>query len=357
MRRALDLAERGRGFVEPNPLVGAVVLRGDQMVGEGWHERFGETHAEVNALTNAGAAARGGTLYVTLEPCCHHGKTPPCTDAVLRSGVARVVAAMQDPFPEVAGQGTSLLRERGIQVEVGLEEAAARHLNAPYLKLLRTGRPYIHAKWAMTLDGKIATRTGDSKWISSPASRHRVHALRRRMDGIVVGIGTVLADDPLLTARPPGPRTVSRIILDSRGRLPLNSRLIQTAKEVPVILATAGLDECKRGELQAAGCEVLSLPSEGSRPLIPSLLDELGRLRMTNILVEGGSAVLGGFFDAEAVDEVHVFISPRIFGGGGGAIPVGGQGFANIAESLSLEAWEVERIDNDLLVQGVVKKK
>src|SRR5262249_11888135 len=203
---ALHRAGRGRGGAEPNPLVGAVVVRDGKVVGEGWHRRYGEAHAEVNALAAAGEAARGATLYVTLEPCCHHGKTPPCTDAVLRAGIARVVAAMSDPFPQVSGQGTAQLRAAGVSVEVGLGEKEARRLNAPYLKLLATGRPYVHAKWAMTLDGKIATRTGDSKWISNRASRARVHELRGRMDAILVGIGTALAGDPLLTARPPGPR-------------------------------------------------------------------------------------------------------------------------------------------------------
>src|SRR5207253_7885382 len=216
-RRALELAERGRGYVEPNPLVGAVVVHDGRIIGEGWHQRYGEAHAEVNALTAAGDAARGATLYVTLEPCCHHGKTPPCTDAVLRAGVQRVVAAMLDPFPQVSGKGADLLRAAGVTVDVGLCEAEARRLNAPYLKLLATGLPYVTAKWAMTLDGKIATRTGDSKWISNEASRRRVHELRGRMDAIIVGIGTALADDPLLTARPTGPRTPARIVLDSRA--------------------------------------------------------------------------------------------------------------------------------------------
>src|SRR5262245_9206127 len=231
MQRALALAERGRGFVEPNPLVGAVVVRDGRGVGEGWHQRFGKAHAEVHALTAAGELARDATLYVTLEPCCHHGKTPPCTDAILEAGIRRAVVAMLDPFPQVSGQGAAILRAAGIGVEVGDCEPEARRLNAPYLKLLATGRPYVHAKWAMSLDGRIATRTGDSKWISSDASRARVHELRGRMDAIVVGIGTVLADDPLLTARPPGQRTLTRIVLDSHGRTPRTAQLVRTARQ------------------------------------------------------------------------------------------------------------------------------
>src|SRR5436309_2908852 len=235
MHRALELAERGRGFVEPNPLVGAVLVRDGQVVGEGWHQRYGQAHAEVNALSAAGEAARGATLYVTLEPCCHHGKTPPCTDAVLKAGVARVVVAMADPFPKVSGGGLAILRAAGVEVHVGLCEPEARELNAPYLKLLRTGRPWVHAKWAMTLDGKIATRTGDSKWISGEESRRRVHELRGRMDAILVGRGTVVADDPLLTARPAGPRVAARVVVSASGELPERCQLRATAREVPVI--------------------------------------------------------------------------------------------------------------------------
>jgi len=355
MRRALELAERGRGSVEPNPLVGAVLVRDDQAVGEGWHERYGAAHAEVNALARAGGAAHGATLYVTLEPCCHHGKTPPCTEAVLRAGVRRVVAAMTDPFPAVAGRGGAWLREQGVEVDVGPGAEQARRLNAPYLKLVATGLPYVHAKWAMTLDGKICTRTGDSKWISSDRSRPLGHVLRGRMDAIVVGIGTVLADDPLLTARPPGPRVATRVVLDSRGRFPEGSRLAQTAASAPVLVVTAGQVGAAR-RIEDLGCELLALPAEGGRPAVTALLGELGRRRMTNVLVEGGSEVLGSFLDAGAIDEVHVFIAPRLAGGAGAKSPVGGRGVERIAESLALTDWEVTTVDGgapqDILLHG-----
>jgi diaminohydroxyphosphoribosylaminopyrimidine deaminase/5-amino-6-(5-phosphoribosylamino)uracil reductase len=343
MARALELAERGRGAVEPNPLVGAVIVRDGLAVGEGWHERYGAAHAEVNALAQAGDAARGATLYVTLEPCCHHGKTPPCTDAVIRAGVGRVVAAMPDPFPQVAGQGFARLGAAGVGVDVGVSEAEARRLNAPYLKLLDTGMPYVHAKWAMTLDGKIATRTGHSKWVSSRASRELVHALRGRMDAVVVGIGTALADDPLLTARPAGPRTATRIVLDSRGRLPLTAQLVRTVGEGRVLVVTGGQNGHTEA-LRARGCEVLGLPGPGGRPEIPVLLRELGRRRMTNVLVEGGAAVLGSFLDARAVDEVHVFIAPRLAGGGQALSPVGGVGVEKMADGLALAGWTTATI-------------
>ena len=352
MRRALGLAERGRGHVEPNPLVGAVVARAGQVVGEGWHKRFGAAHAEVNALGAAGEAARGATLYVTLEPCCHHGKTPPCTDAVLRAGIARVVIAMHDPFPEVAGQGAAILQVKGVPVEVGVCAAEARRLNAPYLKLLATGRPYVHAKWAMTLDGKIATRAGDSKWISCPASRGVVHGLRGRVDGVLVGVGTALADDPRLTARPPGPRTAARVVLDSHARLPLTSALVRTAREVPTVVATAAAPPAQAALLHAAGCEVLTLPGTDGRPDVGALLAELGRRRMTNVLVEGGAAVLGAFLDAGAIDEVHVWIAPRLAGGAAALTPVGGRGVEKIAQALTLAECRVETVEGDLYVHG-----
>jgi diaminohydroxyphosphoribosylaminopyrimidine deaminase/5-amino-6-(5-phosphoribosylamino)uracil reductase len=342
MQRALELAERGRGHVEPNPLVGAVLVRDDQVVGEGWHERYGQAHAEVNALTAAGAAARGAALYVTLEPCCHHGKTPPCTDAIQRSGVVQVVAAMLDPFPEVASRGAGLLREAGIVVDVGMCEREARRLNAPYLKLVTTGRPYVHAKWAMTLDGKIVARTGDSRWISNEASRQRVHELRGRVDAIIVGIGTVLADDPLLTARPPGPRIATRVVLDTQGRLPAESRLVRTMGEAPLLQVTGGA----RGV-----SEVLVLPLDGGRVSVSALLDELGQRRMTNVMVEGGTEVLGSFFDAGAVDEVWVFVAPKIVGGKG---VVGGRGVDRMAAALQVREWSAEMVEGDIMLHGLM---
>ena len=343
MMRALALAERGRGHVEPNPLVGAVVVRDGRLIGEGWHQRYGQAHAEVNALAAAGDAARGATLYVTLEPCCHFGKTPPCTDAVIRAGIARVVAAMSDPIPQVAGRGAELLRQAGLTVAVGSCEPEARRLNAPYLKLVGKGRPYVHAKWAMTLDGKIATRTGDSKWISNEASRRRVHELRGRMDAIIVGIGTVLADDPLLTARPPGPRTPVRVVLDSHGRTPPTSQLARTARKTPTWIVMAGESA---PQLAALGCEVSSLPDVGA------LLDEMGRRRMTNVLVEGGAAVLGSFLDAREIDEVHVFIAPRLAGGAEAKTPIAGAGVERIADALRLAECYVEMIEGDVYLHG-----
>lgn len=354
MRRALELAERGRGHVEPNPLVGAVVVRDDAVVGEGWHQRFGQEHAEVNALRAAGESARGSALYVTLEPCCHHGKTPPCTEAILRAGVSRVVAALADPFAQVAGMGAMQLRAAGVPVDIGVCEAEARRQNAPYLKLITTSRPYVHAKWAMTLDGKIATRRGDSKWISNETARRKVHELRGRMDGIVIGIGTALADDPLLTARPPGPRAACRVVLDSKARLPLNSQLVRTAATTPTLcVCSPSAPEERVAALRQAGCGTLvPSPDHDGSPRLLALLDKLGERRWTNILVEGGSDVLGRFLDAEAIDEVHVFIAPRLVGGQEGKTPVGGHGVERLADAWNLRAWDVQLLDGDVYLRG-----
>lgn len=340
MRVALDVAARGRGGVEPNPMVGAVVVRDAAVVGQGWHERFGGPHAEVNALAQAGDAARGATLYVTLEPCCHTGKTPPCTDAVIRAGVRRVVAAMADPFPHVAGGGVRRLQAAGIEVAVGVCEAEARRLNRPYLTLIEKGRPYVHMKWAMSLDGRIATCGGESKWISNEASRRRVHELRGRMDAVVVGAGTVRADDPLLTARPPGPRTAVRIVLSSKPELPTGCQLLRTAADAPVMVAAA-----EAGSVP--GAEVVVVRS------IAALLAELGRRRMTNVLVEGGAGVYGSFLDAGLVDEVHAFVGPMLIGAG--LAVMGAARATRLPEALRLADWTVERIGGDCYFNGIVK--
>jgi diaminohydroxyphosphoribosylaminopyrimidine deaminase/5-amino-6-(5-phosphoribosylamino)uracil reductase len=356
MARALELAEKGRGHVEPNPLVGAVVVQKDRHVGEGWHERFGQPHAEIIALARAGAGAHSATLYVTLEPCCHHGKTPPCTDAIIQSKIKRVVAAMKDPFPEVAGKGLSRLRKAGISVELGVMENQAKRINAPYLKFLKTGRPYVHVKWAMTLDGKIATRTGDSKWISGESARRYTHELRGRMDAIIVGIGTVLADNPRLTVRPSGSRRPARIILDSQGRLPPRSQLAATARKTPVLVVTARETSAVASSLRKLGCEILRLPGKSGMVDVHQLLNELGLRQMTNVLVEGGGQVLGAFFDAKAVDEVHIFVAPKIVGGKQ-VTAVAGSGVTKIAAALKVTDWSIQQIGTDTLIHGLVSSE
>ncbi len=354
MKHALELAERGRGHAEPNPLVGAVIVRDGQLIGDGWHQKYGQAHAEINALAAAGPNARGATLYVTLEPCCHHGKTPPCTDAVLAAGITRVVAAMPDPFPLVSGKGADQLRAAGVIVEVGVCEAEARRLNAPYLTLLQKGRPYLHAKWAMTLDGKIATWSRDSKWISGEASRRVVHDIRGRMDAILVGVGTVLADDPRLTARGPYARLPARIVLDTHGHIPLESQLVATARQVPTfVFTTAAMPQAKREGLVASGCGV-EVVGGSPRPDPVAVLQRLGQWRFTNLLVEGGAGILGSFLDAGVIDEVHVFIAPILIGGESALSPIGGSGVEKIAEALRVKNVEVECFGGDLYLHGAI---
>ncbi len=362
MRRALSLAEKGRGFVEPNPMVGCVVARGDEIVGEGFHEVFGGPHAEVQALRDAGTKARGSTLYVTLEPCCHQGKTPPCSQAVIAAGVKRVVAAMRDPFPQVAGGGFADLEAAGIEVVSGVLQAEAEELNAPYLKLIHTGRPWVIAKWAMTVDGKIATSNGESKWISGLESREIVQQLRSRMDAIVVGRRTAELDDPFLTARLPEgqqpARLATRIVIDSSASLSLSGQLIRTAREVPLLIA-AGSEAPASHILQltAAGVEVMQLPGSSHQERLLQLLDELGRRRVTNILVEGGSQLLGSLFDAGQVDEVHCFIAPKIFGGSNATSPIGGQGISAPSAALQLIQPVRRTVGEDIYIHGRLQKQ
>lgn len=357
MERAIDLARRGEGLVEPNPMVGCTIVRDGETVGEGFHERFGGPHAEIVALASAGARAEGATVYVTLEPCCHQGKTPPCTQALIRARVIRVVIAQRDPFPQVAGGGIAELERAGMEVEVGLREPDAREVNAPYLKLVQTGRPWIIAKWAMTLDGRLASHTGDSRWISGPASRELVHRLRGRVDAIIVGRGTALADDPLLTARPPGPRTATRIVLDSGASLSVTSQLARTARDVPVIVAAGDASSAEnRQRLAAAGCEVVVCAGASHAERLGWLLDELGRRRMTNVLVEGGSWLLGSLLDAGAIDEVHAFIAPKLIGGEQAPAPVGGAGVARMADALNLASPQIKQCGSDVYVHGRIAR-
>ncbi len=329
MHRALQLAARAEGLVEPNPMVGCVLVKRGRIVGQGYHHRYGGPHAEVFALRDAGRAARGATAYVTLEPCCHHGKTPPCTEALIAAGVKRVVAAERDPYEQVAGKGASRLRKAGIEVATGLCEREAARLMAPYLTLQRLGRPWVILKWAQSLDGKIATRTGDSKWISSQASRRRVHRLRGRVDAVLVGAGTVLADDPLLTCRDARTRRVAtRVVLDPRLRTPPGSRLVRTAGEVPLLLATSrtAARSAQAARLERAGAELLVVPQRGRSLNLAALLGELGRRRMSNLLVEGGGKALGSFLDAGLADEAVVYVARRLIGGAGAPGPLGGIG-------------------------------
>lgn len=362
MARALDLARRGRGAVEPNPMVGAVIVRDGRVTGEGWHRRFGGPHAEVEAIAAAragGADPAGATMYVTLEPCCRCGKTPPCTDAVIAAGISRVVVAMEDPDPNVAGGGLAALRLADIEVVTGVMETEARQILAAYTKLRTKGMPWVICKWAQSLDGRIATHTGSSKWITGSAARRRVHEIRSLCDGVCVGAGTVRADDPLLTARDGGEnasgRQPARLILDGSAAIPPDCRLIRSADISPVIVATReDAPPLAIEALTRAGAEVLRLPGPAGGVDLASLLEELGRRDWTYLLIEGGQDVHSKFIAQGLADELIVFIAPRIIGGPGSLGPVDWPDTDEVAETFRLPRPQVERIDDDVLLRYVL---
>jgi diaminohydroxyphosphoribosylaminopyrimidine deaminase/5-amino-6-(5-phosphoribosylamino)uracil reductase len=338
MRRALQLAARGQGRVEPNPMVGCVITTRGKIIGEGYHRRFGGPHAEVEALRRCRGSPRGATIFATLEPCCHCGKTPPCTDALIEARIGRVVAAVRDPSPLVNGRGLRKLRAAGITVATGLLADQAAELNAPYIKLMRQKRPWVILKWAQSLDGKIATQTGDSKWISDEPARAHAHRLRGRVDAILVGVQTVLTDDPKLTARVGRVRRVAtRVVLDTDLRTPTTARLVRSAGRVPTwILCGARAPRARARALEAAGCVIRRVPRDGKRLSLPAVLDLLGSHQMTNVLVEGGGRLLGQFVDERLADEFQVYIAPLLIGGRTAVSALDGTGAARVAGALRL---------------------
>ncbi|WP_417386861.1 bifunctional diaminohydroxyphosphoribosylaminopyrimidine deaminase/5-amino-6-(5-phosphoribosylamino)uracil reductase RibD [Gimesia sp.] len=361
MQRALELARQGIGSVEPNPAVGSVIVDDNlKLIGEGYHQQYGGPHAEIHALNMAGGQAQSKTIYVTLEPCCHQGKTGPCSQALIRAGIKKVVIAMRDPAPHVDGGGIEELKQAGIEVEVGLLESEAQALVRPFVKRVTQNLPWIHAKWAMTLDGKIATRTGHSQWISNQRSRKRVHELRGFMDGIMVGQRTAAADDPLLTARPSGKRIPARIVIDSKASLSIESQLVQTVNEAPVIvIAHPSASQEKILQLKQAGVEVLMIPEStcatASQPDLRLCMQELAQRGMTNILVEGGGGLLGSCFDQRLIDEVHVFIAPKLIGGAEALTPIAGKGLEIIPEEYNLRDYQIQQLGSDIYVTGRVE--
>ena len=356
MRMALDLAQQAEGRTSPNPLVGAVVVRDGQVVGRGYHTRAGAPHAETAALQDAGEAARGATLYVNLEPCCHHGCTGPCTEALLEAGVSRVVAAMGDPNPLVCGGGFQCLRAAGVEVTVGVLEAEARELNEVFLKYITTKRPFVVAKAAMSLDGKIATATGQSQWITGDAARAYGHQLRNRYDAILVGRGTVLADNPSLTTRlaDGAGRDAVRVILDSGANISPEARVLNLDSPAPTIIAaTTRAESRKLTLLERAGARVL-ITNDGPRVELFALMRKLGEMSITSVLLEGGAAVHAAAFEARLVDKVFWFIAPRIIGGANAPGPVGGEGVSYLAETPRLEQVRLTRLEQDFCVEGRV---
>lgn len=358
MKRAIELAESGRGFVEPNPMVGCVIQKDGQVIGEGFHEQFGGPHAEVNALANCSEDPRGATAIVSLEPCCHHGKTPPCSDALIQAGIGKVVVGLRDPNPSVDGDGIEQLLNAGIPVTSGLLSAQVARQNAGFVKRIKTGKPWVIAKYAMTMDGNLATRTGDSKWISNETCRNQVHLLRSQIDAIIVGSETVRKDNPQLTARPVeslhnGPRSPSRIVLDSAATLATDANLVTSSREIPTLVVAhpAKSQPAKIEELRAHGVEVLFVESD-YRSRLDFLLKELGKREMTNVIVEGGSGVLGEFLQAGEIDEINLYLAPKLLGSG--LQPFRFPELASIREAQELTMEHVEELDGNLYVRGLI---
>ncbi len=365
LSRAVELARRGSGAVRPNPVVGAVIARDGEILGEGWHREYGGAHAEVNAIEACGMEdLAGATLYVSLEPCCHEGKTPPCTEAILQAGIRRVVVASDDPTEKASGRGLGILRDEGVEVLVagGEVAASARLLNQAFRKHARVGRPWVLFKSAMTLDGKVATRTGDSQWISGEDSRGMAHRWRASVDAIVVGIGTALADDPQLTARPDGepaepgdqPR---RVVFDSLARIPPASQLVAAAAEIPLtVVVSRAAARADTDALEAAGVQVLVATGENEPARVRSGLDQLGALGVSSVLLEGGPHLAGAFLDAGEIDEIRLFLAPLLLGGSAARDPLEGEGVERISEALRALTMSCESVGEDLLINARLRE-
>jgi diaminohydroxyphosphoribosylaminopyrimidine deaminase / 5-amino-6-(5-phosphoribosylamino)uracil reductase len=363
LRRALELAEGGRGTVSPNPLAGAVIVREETTIGEGFHAELGALHAERAAIEDCrarGGDPAGSTLYVTLEPCAHHGRQPPCTEAILEAEIARVVYASEDPTEKASGRGPGMLRDGGVEVELatGAEASAARLLNQPFRKRARTGRPLVTYKAAMTLDGRVATPSGDSRWISTAESRELVHRWRSECDAVAVGIGTALADDPLLTARAEvGGRQPTRVVFDSSVRLPLTSALASSIDEAPLlVVCSPEAPTARREALERAGAEVVVAPGRERGARLRAALDELGRREIQDLLVEGGPTLAGALFDAGEIDQIKLFIAPLLVGAGDARAALEGEGVKRIAEGTRPLATAYEPVGEDLLVTARLRE-
>ena len=357
MNLALDLARKGEGTTSPNPMVGALVVKDDQVVGRGYHRYAGGPHAEVNALDAAGGLAKGATLYVTLEPCNHTGRTPPCTHKILASGIGRVVAAMKDPNKKVSGHGAEFLERNGVSVTTGVCEAQAKKLNESFIKYVDTGRPFVIAKCAATLDGRIATRTGDSRWVTGEAARRYVHQLRHKVDAIMVGINTIRNDDPSLTTRLPDLQGSDplRIILDTHLSINTDARVLRQTSAVPTILvAGPNVSRDKKNAIEKAGARVLEVPLKNKLIDMNPLMEQLGAMELTSLLVEGGGRVLASAFNHAVVDKVCFFYAPKILGGDDGVPICSGPGVAKMSKCIAINDITVHRLGDDVLIEGYV---
>jgi len=351
MRRVLRLAEKGRGRTSPNPMVGAILVKDSKVIGDGYHTKAGEAHAEIVALQQAGEEAQGATLYLNLEPCAHYGKTPPCAPRVVEEGVKRVVIGMEDPNPLVKGKGIEILRKADLDVDVGILEKECRRLNEAFCKYILQKMPFVILKVAATLDGKTATRNGDSKWISGEASRRLVHRLRNQVDGILVGIGTVLRDNPLLTTRIRGGRDPYRIVLDSRLRIPEEASVIGKSPSKAVIATTELAPREKIEKLEKRGVQILIFDSKEGRVDLKSCLSKLGEMGMTSLLVEGGSHINGSFLDEGLIDKLILFLSPKVIGDQQAPGIFGGRGVSNLQEAVGLREIRTKKVGEDVFLE------
>lgn len=359
MWRALELARRGRPYVAPNPMCGAVIVKDGKVISEACHEAFGEPHAEANALKIAGANAKGATMYVTLEPCCesYEGKkTPPCVPALIEAGLKRVVIAVEDPHTHVRGKGAKLLHDAGMQVDIGVCKEEARELNAAYFSHVERARPLVTAKWAMTLDGKIATRTGDARWISSEQSRNESHYDRGCTGAIIVGIGTVLVDDPELTARGDVGRQPVRVVVDTELKLPLESKLVATASQGPVfVYAADDSSEERQRALEDAGVYLILLPRQGKSHLRwMEICTDLGERGVNSAMIEGGGSLIASAFQERAIDRVKIYVAPKVFGGENAKSPVEGPGVPDVSRAVTFARLSTRALGPDVVIEGTV---
>ena len=356
MEQALKLAKKGAGHVNPNPLVGSIIVKKDKIIGKGYHQKYGGPHAEVNAFASLEESSIGATMYVTLEPCSHHGKTPPCVDAVIKSGVTRVVVASLDPNPLVAGRSITKMKEAGIEVEVGVLKEECDELNAVFFHHITYKTPYIVMKYAMTSDGKIATRTGASRWITGETARKKVHQDRNLYSGIMIGVATLIADDPMLDCRIENGRNPIRIICDTTLRTPMNSTLVETAKSIPTILLTASVDKKRHQQYIDTGCQVVTAPLQAEKIDLKVAMKLLGKMGIDSILLEGGATLNASALEAGIVNKVQTYIAPKIFGGTSAPTPIAGLGVENPVQAYILKNRKITVLGEDVLIESEVAK-
>ena len=354
MRMALELAKKGMGWTAPNPMVGAVIVKDGRIIGQGWHERWGEAHAERNALASCLEPPEGATMYVTLEPCCHHGRQPPCTDAILEAGIRRVVVGAGDPNPLVAGKGIRILQEHGVAVTEHVLEAECRKLNEVFFHFIQTKRPFVVMKYAMTMDGKIAAYTGASRWITGETAREHVQIQRHRYTGIMVGVGTVLADDPMLTCRMPNGKQPVRIVCDTSLRTPLSAQIVATADRIPTILATCCPDRERQIPYEKAGCRILCLEEKNGHVDLEQLMERLGQEQIDSILLEGGGTLNWAALESGIVQKIQAYIAPKLFGGQTARTPVEGAGVPLPENGFMLKNSVITPLGEDFLIESEV---